>query len=77
MDVPNINDTILDVVCVLMKVALSTKSVGVEPSIGGLINGNALKGGLIVIKFEVDNASNFVFLSEVSIKYISSQLTNK
>ena len=46
-------------------------------SIGGLINGNALKGGLIVIKFEVDNASNFVFLSEVSIKYISSQLTNK
>jgi hypothetical protein len=46
-------------------------------SIGGLLNGNPLKGSLIVIKFQVNNASNFVFLSEISIKYISSQLTNR
>lgn len=41
---------------------------------GGWINGSALKGGYIIIKFRVQNASQFVFLNTASVKYIDSAL---
>lgn len=44
-------------------------------SVGGRINGNALKGNWIEIKFLVSNASDFVTLNLVSLKYINSPLT--
>lgn len=44
---------------------------------GGIINGWALKGNYIVIKFRVQNASNFVFLQGVVTKFIDSPLTNR
>lgn len=46
-------------------------------SIGGILNGNQIKGNYIVVKFQANNASNFVFLSEISAKFIISNLTNK
>ncbi len=44
---------------------------------GGLINGSILKGNYIVVKFVKENASDLVILSEVSVKFIDSPLTNK
>jgi len=44
---------------------------------GGQFNGDALKGGLISILFQVSNPSNFVYLSSVSIYYIDSRRTNR
>ena len=46
-------------------------------SIGGLIEGNSLKGGYIVIKFEKTNANSFVYLNSATTKYINSQLNNR
>ena len=45
-----------------------------ENSPGGWINGSSLKGGYIIIKFRVQNASQFVFLNTASVKYIDSAL---
>jgi hypothetical protein len=44
-------------------------------SIGGLIEGDALKGNYMVIKLRVAAASQFVFLNGVSVEYIDSPLT--
>ncbi len=44
-------------------------------SIGGIINGDTLKGNYIIIKFEIASASDFVFLSYVSVLYKTSYLT--
>lgn len=46
-------------------------------SIGGLLEGSALKGGYIVIKFEKSNANSFVYLNSASVKYIDSPLNNR
>jgi hypothetical protein len=46
-------------------------------SIGGLINGDALKGGYIKIKFQKSNANSFVYLNSASVKYINSPLNNR
>jgi len=46
-------------------------------SIGGLIDGDYLKGNYITIKFRSQNASNFVYLNMVSVLYEESQLTAK
>jgi len=44
---------------------------------GGLIEGNSLKGGYIVAKFEKTSANSFVYLNNVGIKYIDSPLNNR
>jgi len=41
---------------------------------GGLYNGSYLKGNLMVVKFQIDNASNLVSLSEVSVMVKDSPL---
>ena len=46
-------------------------------SIGGLLNGDSLKGGYIVIKFEKTNANSFVYLNSATVKYIDSPLNNR
>ena len=46
-------------------------------SLGGLIEGDSLKGGYIVVKFEKTNANSFVYLNNVGIKYIDSPLNNR
>lgn len=46
-------------------------------SSGGRVNGASLKGNYIVIRFRVENASTFVYLNLVSIKYINSPLTTR
>jgi len=46
-------------------------------SIGGLLNGNTLKGGYIVIKFEKTNANTFVYLNSATTKFINSPLNNR
>lgn len=43
----------------------------------GLINGDTLKGSICVIKLNQSNASSLVYLSELSIKFIISPLTNR
>jgi len=43
-------------------------------SIGGVINGDVLKGSYIVVKFTIENASNLVTLSEITVKAIDSPL---
>ena len=47
-----------------------------ENSRGGLYNGNQLKGNWLQVKFRVQNATNFVTLNMVSMKYINSPLTS-
>lgn len=47
-----------------------------ENSAGGIWNGNQLKGNWLYVKFRVANASNFVTLNMVSMKYINSPLTS-
>jgi len=46
-------------------------------SIGGLIEGNSLKGGYIVIKFQKTNANTFVYLNSATAKFINSPLNNR
>jgi len=41
---------------------------------GGKINGDFLKGGWIVVKFQVTNASDYVTLNDLVCKYIESNL---
>jgi hypothetical protein len=48
-----------------------------ENSVGGVMDGNPLKGGYISIKFRVQNASDLAVLNTVSVKYILSHLNNK
>jgi len=44
---------------------------------GGILNGDSLKGGYIVIKLKKSNANSFVYLNNVGIKYIDSPLNNR
>ena len=44
---------------------------------GGLVEGDTLKGGDIVIKFEKTNADSFVYLNSATTKYINSPLNNR
>jgi hypothetical protein len=44
---------------------------------GGWINGWELKGGYLVVKFEIRNASNYVYLNSATLKYINSPLNNR
>lgn len=46
-------------------------------SIGGLLGGDSLKGGYIVIKFEKTNANTFVYLNSATVKFIDSPLNNR
>ena len=46
-------------------------------SFGGLLNGDTLKGGYIVIKFEKSNANTFVYLNSATVKFIDSPLNNR
>ena len=46
-------------------------------SIGGILNGDSMKGNWVAVKFQGLNPNNFVFLSEISMKYIISNLTNR
>ena len=46
-------------------------------SSGGLIEGDSLKGGYIVVKFEKANADSFVYLNSATTKYINSPLNNR
>jgi hypothetical protein len=41
---------------------------------GGLLNGDSLKGGFIVIKFEKASANSFVYLNSATTKFINSPL---
>lgn len=44
---------------------------------GGKINGNFMKGNYLVAKFEKQNASDYITLSELSVRYTDSPLTAK
>lgn len=44
---------------------------------GGLIEGDSLKGGYIVIRFEKISANSFVYLNSATVKYINSPLNNR
>jgi hypothetical protein len=44
-------------------------------SIGGIANGDTLKGNWIVVKFEIANASSLVYISLVEVKYNDQHLT--
>ena len=46
-------------------------------SIGGLINGEQLKGGWIAVRFYKQDASSLVILSGASVKFVDSPLTAK
>ncbi len=46
-------------------------------STGGLIEGDALKGGYIIIKFQKSNANSFVYLNSATVKFINSPLNNR
>ena len=46
-------------------------------SIGGVIDGDSLKGQYIIVKLQINDAQNFVFLNTATIKYIDSPLNNK
>ncbi len=41
---------------------------------GGLVEGDSLKGGYIVIKFEKLSANSFVYLNSATVKFINSPL---
>ena len=47
-----------------------------QNSVGGLIEGDSMKGKLMTVKFRSSNASQLVSLNLVSLKYINSPLTN-
>lgn len=44
---------------------------------GGLVEGDSLKGGYIVIRFEKISANSFVYLNSATVKYINSPLNNR
>jgi hypothetical protein len=44
---------------------------------GGLLEGDSLKGGYIVIRFEKISANSFVYLNSATVKYINSPLNNR
>jgi hypothetical protein len=44
---------------------------------GGLVEGDTLKGGYIVIRFEKTNADSFVYLNSATTKFINSPLNNR
>jgi hypothetical protein len=44
---------------------------------GGLVEGDSLKGGYIVIKFEKTSANTFVYLNSATTKFINSALNNR
>ncbi len=46
-------------------------------SIGGILEGDSLKGSYLVVKFLIENASNLVTLSEVSVMYKDSPLNQR
>lgn len=46
-------------------------------SIGGIIDGDSLKGAYITITFQKTNASDLVYISEISVKFVDSPLTNR
>jgi hypothetical protein len=46
-------------------------------SIGGIIEGDSLKGSYIIIKFRLANASSFAYLNTVSVKFIESPINNR
>ena len=46
-------------------------------SLGGLVEGDSLKGNYIVIKFEKASANSFVYLNSATTKYINSPLNNR
>jgi len=48
-----------------------------QNSIGGLINGDSLKGNLIVIKFRASNPNSLSTLSLVNLAFIDSPFTNR
>jgi hypothetical protein len=46
-------------------------------SLGGLVEGDSLKGGYIVIRFEKLSANSFVYLNSATVKFINSPLNNR
>lgn len=48
-----------------------------QNSIGGIINGESMKGNYLCVKLLKQNASDLIYLSEVSMMYKDSPLTNK
>jgi hypothetical protein len=44
---------------------------------GGLVEGDSLKGGYIVIRFEKLSANSFVYLNSATVKFINSPLNNR
>jgi len=46
-------------------------------SLGGIIDGDSLKGEYITITFQKTNAAMLVYLSEISVKFVDSPLTNR
>ena len=44
---------------------------------GGLVEGDTLKGGYIIIKFEKTSPQSFVYLNSATAKYINSALNNR
>jgi len=48
-----------------------------QHSIGGILNGDVIKGNYLVVKLLKQNASDLIWLSEVSMMFKDSPLTNK
>lgn len=46
-------------------------------SIGGLINGDALKGTILAMTLQPSNGANFIYLSMAEVKYISSPVIER
>lgn len=46
-------------------------------SIGGIINGDEMKGNYLVCQFKKDSASNLITLSEIQVMFKDSPLTNR
>jgi hypothetical protein len=46
-------------------------------SLGGLIEGDSLKGNYIILKFEKASANSFVYLNSATVKFINSPLNNR
>lgn len=44
---------------------------------GGLVEGDSLKGGYIVLRFEKLSANSFVYLNSATVKFINSPLNNR
>jgi len=46
-------------------------------SAGGIINGDTMKGNFLIVKFQIDSASNFYYINTISLKYINSPLNTR